>query len=1182
MVKDGGKVCLDGRNSESHPYGCFLRNSRQVMNLTDFMDKSVTIQGWLSMAHISCKFLFGLAFRSARNGILRLTLSNLVFHNNGVNLLKVGCSHVVVSNCRFLNCQAAVGIRQQDSRSCRESSLIITDSEFLYNEISVFVWVFNEFFTVKISRCVFQGKVGRFHVISEDRRYNASVYIKSTTLRHRVHVHGFIADSIFKELAHAYNGFALSFKVQDLFSTGNLSLLNTTFINNENSLFAYGGFDVQLTMVTIKCTYGHAITASGPPKLRATIVGLKLNLNQCILENNRMGIIMGSNPCLHDIFHCSTSEQSLVVKNSLIYGGNETQGNGIAINFQVKTRGSTIRPSFFKAVVLILENVTFQGLHNRALYVAIQKNVQGLIVVKKCTFFNNSQFVYRLASRSTVEIQFEDEDPPKSCQKLRNHGRKFIWKNSSQIPVIFEDSTFEGNVGISAALNFLNGNVTFKNCAFKDNEGLTVGGHVYMKTGYGRLNIENSTFLQTRLNGVSNGKQRRISSNGCFLHSDSAGPVVISNTSFTANVNSKFTPILAATKTSLVQVDDRSTLRCPSGKRVKMDKMTKTEGFEFTKGSQNTCWMKVNYIKLFCEECPDEFYSLQRGLTTGLDINKDTACLECPYGALCEGGNIKAKENFWGLNISTNPPSLQFFPCPLEYCSSPEYSSYYTYNACFGKRSGVLCGKCSDGYSEALYSTSCRKKEKCNEHWFWLATVIYVNFFAVYFVFKPPIFSVLYRQTLWFKKTCNDDACVQTLHQEDDKEHDPGYLKIIFYFYQVAELVMIKSPEKALHMVPFIPSVTAVFNFQVKTIYGSVDCPFPGLNVVTKELFLCLKFLATLLSIGFIYALHRAASSSRYISSPRMTLYLAVALETLLLGYERLADTTLKLMHCVPTGMDWRLFVDGNIQCWQWWQYLLIVFMMVFIIPLIFVLFWGSLMLAKDKMSAKGFLIACAFPLPSLLKWIVRGYKKTEDDDVSFIGNLNDSKEIKKVLHEPFRGPSGDDCGTMYWESVLTGRRLILLAIHTFATDPMVKFLCLDCACVLILVHHLSLRPFRDRKANIFESLSLMSLLIICTFSLAEATYFSEGIEPTGPSESLFHTLQWIEIGVLGLAPVVVGILVVFTLLSQVVRLLYYCVKLLSYVVRCKFLNRVNSLGHLSLSRQLLLDWDTEELQTVT
>ena len=565
-----------------------------------------------------------------------------------------------------------------------------------------------------------------------------------------------------------------------------------------------GGFDVHLTKVTINSTYGYAITAGGPPKLSAKVVGIKVFLDQCILGNNKAGVRMATNPCLRDALNCQASEQKLVVKNSFFLGGNETRGTGDAIRFRMMSDTSD-RPKFYETAVL-LENVTFQGLHDCAMYVSIQKNVRGQILVRNCKFVNNYQFVYRLAERATVQIEFEDEDPPNSCLKLQNKS-EVIQNNTTQTPVIFDNSIFVDNVGIATALSFLNGNVTFKNCTFKDNKGLTLGGHVYMKTGYGRISVVNSTFIQTHLNDrFSNAKQRLISSNGCFLHSESAGPIIITNSSFTVNVSRPFIPIFAATKTSLIQVDAASTLRCPSGKRIKLDKMENTEGFEFTKGS-NTCWMKVNYVTFFCEECPDEFYSLQSGLATGLDINKGTACLKCPYGASCENGNAKAKQNFWGLNISTNPPSLQFFPCPLEYCSSPSHPSYFTYNGCQGNRSGVLCGECSDEYTEALYSTSCRKKDKCKDHWFWLASVIYVVVFAVYFVFKPPIFSKLYKETLWFKKA-PVNACVQPLPPEEMDELDSGYLKIVFYFYQVAELVIIKSPEDVLHVVPFIPTVS--------------------------------------------------------------------------------------------------------------------------------------------------------------------------------------------------------------------------------------------------------------------------------------------------------------------------------------------------------------------------------------
>ncbi|XP_068674439.1 uncharacterized protein [Montipora foliosa] len=899
--------------------------------------------------------------------------------------------------------------------------------------------------------------------------------------------------------------------------------------------------------------------ASAPPKLNPSIVGIKMTLDQCVLGNNRNGIFMATQDCLTSGGYCLTGEQHLFVKNTIIVGGNETKGSGYSVNFRVQSF-DTRRPNFIQANVS-LENVTFKGLHNRALSVAIQKNVRGTIWVKNCKFINNSQYVYQLDERATVDIQFLEEDPPDSCLKFPNHKSRFLWNNSHQMPVTFEDSSFEGNVGIWGALTLLNGNVTLKNCTFKDNQGFTASGHVYMKTGYGRLSIDNSIFLDDSKTCTE------ISSTGSFVHSESAGLVRISNSSFTANMNRKFNPIFTITRASSLKVDALTTFRCPSDKNMKMDEANKTENFQFSQGNNlTTCSIELNYITMFCDKCASDFYSLKRGMTAGLNVVKNTSCRKCPYGASCESGSIKAKQNFWGLPTPKDPSRIQFFPCPLGYCISPSHSIRHPYNACYGNRSGTLCGQCCKGYSEALHSTSCRKNEKCHNHWFWVATIIYVVAFAAYFVFKPPIFSVLYKQTFWFKEPPeNDDTQTLTSREADEETHDPGYLKIIFYFYQVAELLMLKSPEETLHLLPFIPSVIAIFNFQVKTLYGSIDCPFPGLNVVTKELFLCLKFFAIFLAIGFIYIIHWAASKK--ISPPKLTLYLAVALETLLLGYETLADTTLKLMHCVPMGISWRLFIDGNIQCWQWWQYILIGFIMVFVIPLILVLFWGSMMLARDKVSAKEFLIACALPLPCLLLWLVRHCRKSENEDVPFIWNLEDAEEIKKVLHEAFREPSGDDSGTLYWESILTGRRFILITIHTFVIDSVTRLVTLDMTCIMILVHHLSLRPFRDLKANIFETISLVSLVAICTFSLAEATYLSEGIEPAGPNQNLFRVLQWIELGALSLVPVLVCIFVALAVLSQISRLVYHCVKLLSHFSSSRsYLNGNEILGGLSMS----------------
>ena len=1175
-MRDGGKICLDGRNSERHPYSCFFRDI-----VLEELGKSVAIIGLFTKAHITCDPRYGnLIFRYPENRLFKLTLSNLVFHSYGVDLVNVTRFSVSISSCKFIKSSIAVGVLQKKSRIFAKSSIVVTDSEFLHNNRSVFVILFNGWFTLRISRCVFQGTKGRFNGVSGEKILLAAVCIRYAGYPAKmVKTVGVITDCRFQDLGHEDNSFALLFRSYGIYDSGNLSVFNSTFLCNENAMLVVGGFHVQLRHVTINSTYGYALFGAGPTKINDTVPDLKLLLDHCTLSNNRIGIRMTTSFCPPGKRLCPPSSKILSVKDSLFVGGSETRQFGDAIRLLVDAIFSMRRPNDLKCKVT-LENVTFQEFHNSVLYVEMQKNVTGLIKVTNCKFLNNSYFVYNLHAKPTVDIMFKEEDPPKCLN--RPHNNKFLWHNKTQFPVIFENSIFENNVAITGALNLFNVNATFKNCTFKDNAGSTLGGHIYMKIGYGSLNIINSNFLQSRLKPYSNVEPWRISNDGCFLYSESVGPVIIKNSSFSANINKKFHPILAVTKSSLLEVDATSTIKCPYARWLKMDLNQITKRFTFTRGGE-TCRIEVTYVKIFCEECPSGFYSLQRGFISGLNNTKENKCLKCPYGASCKNGIIKAEENFWGLeNNSSSPPNLTFFHCPSEYCGRSSHSTHSdnnSYNSCHGRRDGVLCGKCSDGYSEALYSTSCRKNDKCNNNWFWLATGIYVVVFAAYIVFKPPIFSGLLKQSLWFKNKPAESDFRQTSLKED-KKHDFGYLKIIFYFYQVAELVMIKSPEKTFHLVPIIPPIIAIFNFQVKSLDGSIGCPFPGLTVVTKELFKCMKFLGTLLSIGLIYAIHRATSRSLHTAPPSIKLYLAVALETLLLGYERLADTSLKLMHCVPIEKDWRLFVDGNIQCWQWWQFLLIAFIMSFIIPLVLVLFCGSLRLSKDKVTVKEFLIACAFPLPCLLFWLFREYRKKVDQQLRNVECVDDAEEIKQVLHGPFRAGSSEDHGSLFWESVLTGRRLILLVIHTFATDPTIRFVCLSCACVIILVHHLTVRPFREQKANILEGFSLLSLAVICMFSLTEATLISHGIDPIGPSKNLFHALKWIEIGLLSLAPLALCLLVAFGALSQVARLLYHFITCLSHIVnnwKCCTEDSEES----STPRLYVVDWDSEDFQVI-
>ena len=467
-MRDGGKICLDGRNSERHPYSCFFRKNV-------FIDKSVAIYGLFTKAHITCDPRYGnLMFRYPEYRLFKLTLSNLVFHNYGVDLIYVSFFNVSISSCRFINSSTvAVGIVQKESRIRTKSFIVVTDSEFLYNKVSVYARLYQGLFTLRISRCVFQGRKGRFNGASGAKHTKAAVYIEYQGYRTNtaVFTDGSVTDCLFRDLGHEDNSFALSFRSYGIYDTGRLLVSNSTFLCNENAMLVVGGFYVQLRHVTFNSTYGYALMGGGPPKINARAPDVSLSLDHCLLLNNRIGIRMALTNCLNFSI-CPPDSKILVVNNSHFVGGKDAQEFGDAINVRVKTHSPFLqRPNFIKGIVK-LENVTFREFHNSVLYIQMRKNLTGLIYVKNCKFLNNSNFVYRLVEQHTVEMVFDEEDPPK-CLKT-NHNAKNLWNNKPQFPVVFENSIFENNVAISGALSFFNGNITFKNCTFKDNEGLTL------------------------------------------------------------------------------------------------------------------------------------------------------------------------------------------------------------------------------------------------------------------------------------------------------------------------------------------------------------------------------------------------------------------------------------------------------------------------------------------------------------------------------------------------------------------------------------------------------------------------------------------------------------------------------------------------------------------------------------
>ena len=85
-----------------------------------------------------------------------------------------------------------------------------------------------------------------------------------------------------------------------------------------------------------------------------------------------------------------------------------------------------------------------------------------------------------------------------------------------------------------------------------------------------------------------------------------------------------------------------------------------------------------------------------------------------------------------------------------------------------------------------------------------------------------------------------------------------------------------------------------------------------------------------------------------------------------------------------------------------------------------------------------------------------------------------------------------------YWSAVLLFRRFVMLLLAAFIVDPYVRVLVLLIACVLALVLHLVIQPFRVRFWQNTETCALALCVVIAVIQARLATFYVAGIDPRG------------------------------------------------------------------------------------
>ena len=405
---------------------------------------------------------------------------------------------------------------------------------------------------------------------------------------------------------------------------------------------------------------------------------------------------------------------------------------------------------------------------------------------------------------------------------------------------------------------------------------------------------------------------------------------------------------------------------------------------------------------------------------------------------------------------------------------------------------------------------------------------------AFFLTFKPPIIPWIKRQIKWFKTQETTD---------EESNSDGGYVKIIFYFYQAADLLLASNTSRRFVEGKVKNILVGVFNFRQSFSSNGLICPFRGLTVVTKQLFSASDVFGTCLMIGVLYCLHRGAQRCRRKEAPTFSPYMAGILQTMLLGYKTLASVSFNLLRCVPIGSEKRLFLDGNVVCFQLWQYILIAFVVAFVMPFVFVLLWGCYKLHNGSLSVAKFLLACCFPFPFLLYWLflfLLCVKRNAAQTDTATRQMS-KRSVETTLFGCFKKPADGGTLSLGWESVMIGRRLILILLKTFVNDPMPRLLIMSFLCVLFLQHHSMTQPFRDITANRVETISLLSLVLLGMVNVFFASFVSLAVPLTDYFKFSWYFCEVVETIILCAVPAIMSIFIIGAVLSLVIRFLFAC-----------------------------------------
>ena len=219
-----------------------------------------------------------------------------------------------------------------------------------------------------------------------------------------------------------------------------------------------------------------------------------------------------------------------------------------------------------------------------------------------------------------------------------------------------------------------------------------------------------------------------------------------------------------------------------------------------------------------------------------------------------------------------------------------------------------------------------------------------------------------------------------------EKESDNGmkYIQILFYYVQDSALFKVHLPVDGqqgesivVKILEFSPEV--LVSIYVKTVYL---CFSYGLTAVTKVFAKSVFGYCVMLFIFLMYLVQKGISRFVYKDSDFWIVFRSRSVQafimTVLFSFQKLVIGAFSLVQCVQILNKKVLYIEGDIECYTWWQQAVQIYICINVIPLLFIVSRTPFYVQDKTMSVKMFILNCLFPLPAFVYFTAKRLTKAE------------------------------------------------------------------------------------------------------------------------------------------------------------------------------------------------------------